>query len=101
MILGITATALTFIALMLSVVAYFLFDRKQDEFYLRFARLAFFTAGGLIVFQVVMLMYGILTHHFEWTYVFSYSSRDLSLFTSFPPSGPGRKAPFYCGCFTV
>ncbi len=94
MILGITATALTFIALMLSVVAYFLFDRKQDEFYLRFARIAFYTAGGLIVFQVVMLMYGILTHHFEWTYVFSYSSRDLSLFYLISTFWAGQEGTF-------
>ncbi|MCD6376506.1 MAG: hypothetical protein J7L94_13320, partial [Caldisericaceae bacterium] len=65
MILGITATALTFVALMLSVVAYYLYDRRGEQALLTFARTAFYSAGVLIIFQVVLLMYGILTHHFE------------------------------------
>ena len=94
MILGITATALTFIALMLSVVAYFLYDRRGEQPLLSFARTAFFSAGVLIVFQVVLLMYGILTHHFEWNYVFSYSSRDLSLFYLISTFWAGQEGTF-------
>ncbi|RLD14102.1 cytochrome C assembly protein, partial [candidate division KSB1 bacterium] len=80
MITGITATALTFVALLLSISAYYLYDRRQDKALLTFARISFYTASVLIFFQAILLMYGILTHHFEWSYVFSYSSRNLSLF---------------------
>ncbi len=94
MIIGITATALTFIALMLSIVAYYLYDRRREAFLLTFARVAFYTASILIFFQAVLLMYGILTHHFEWIYVFSYSSRDLSLFYLISTFWAGQEGTF-------
>ena len=94
MILGITATALTFVALMLSVVAYYLYDRRGEQALLTFARTAFYSAGVLVIFQVVLLLYGILTHHFEWSYVFSYSSRDLSLFYLISTFWAGQEGTF-------
>ncbi len=94
MIIGITAAALTFVALLLSVVAYYLYDRQKEEGLLTFARTAFYSAGVLIVFQVVLLLYGILTHHFEWSYVFSYSSRDLSLFYLVSTFWAGQEGTF-------
>ncbi len=94
MILGITATALTFIALLLSVVAYYMYDRRGEHALLIFARSAFYTAGILIVLQAILLMYGILTHHFEWSYVFSYSSRDLNLFYLISTFWAGQEGTF-------
>ncbi len=79
MIIGVTATALTFIALIISIVAYYLYYRRGEESILNIARTSFYTSVVLIVFQAVLLMWGILTHQFEWLYVFSYSSRDLAL----------------------
>ncbi|WP_457566041.1 heme lyase CcmF/NrfE family subunit [Caldithrix abyssi] len=94
MITGIMATVLTFVALMLSVVAYYLYDRRREESLLTFARTAFYAAGVLIVFQTVLLLYGILAHHFEWSYVFSYSSRDLSLFYLISTFWAGQEGTF-------
>ncbi len=94
MIIGITATALTFVALMLSIGAYIIYDRREDEALLTFARISFYTAGALIFFQAVLLMYGILAHHFEWSYVFSYSSRNLSLFYLISTFWAGQEGTF-------
>ncbi len=94
MITGITATALTFVALLLSISAYYLYDRRQDKALLTFARISFYTASVLIFFQAILLMYGILTHHFEWSYVFSYSSRNLSLFYLISTFWAGQEGTF-------
>ena len=79
MIYGIIATSLTFILLIVSIVSYYLFHLRQEEHILKIARNAFYASCGMILLQSIMLMYGILNHHFEWSYVFSYSSRDLPL----------------------
>jgi cytochrome c-type biogenesis protein CcmF len=79
MIYGIIATSLTFILLIISIVSYYLFHLRQEELILKIARNAFYASCGMILLQSIMLMYGILNHHFEWSYVFSYSSRDLPL----------------------
>jgi len=80
MIPGITATALTFVCLIISIVSYYIYYRKNAEEPLRLARYAFYISSGLIFFQAVLLLWGIHTHQFQWQYVFSYSSRDLSPF---------------------
>ena len=79
MIYGIIATSLTFILLILSIVGYYLFYLRKEENILKIARNAFYISCILILVQSIMLMYGILNHYFEWTYVFSYTSRDLPL----------------------
>lgn len=80
MILGITATSVTFVSLIISVVAYYLAYKNDDDKLLRVGRTGFYFASVLIFGQAVMLMWGIQTNHFEWQYVFSYSSRDLSTY---------------------
>lgn len=79
MIYGIIATSLTFLLLILSIVGYYLFHLRKEENILKIARYSFYASCILILVQSIMLMYGILNHHFEWSYVFSYSSRDLPL----------------------
>ena len=78
MIIGITATALTFICLIIAIVSYYINYRYHTEESLHLARYAFYFAAGLIFFQSALLMWGLHTHQFQWQYVFSYSSRDLS-----------------------
>lgn len=94
MILGVTATSLTFVALLVSTISYFLYHLRREENLLQLARIGFYTASVLIVFQSILLMYGILTHHFEWTYVFSYSSRDLSLYYLISTFWAGQEGTF-------
>lgn len=79
MIFGVLLTSVTFVFLVISIVAYYLYHLKNEEQVLKLARSSFYAASGLILFQSAMLMYGILNHYFEWIYVFSYSSKDLPL----------------------
>ena len=94
MIIGITATALTFIALMVSTAAYYIYHLRREETVFKTARYGFYFAAVLIVIQSVMLMWGILTHHFEWTYVASYSSRDLPVFYLISTFWAGQEGTF-------
>ena len=94
MIIGVAATSLTFVALLISVTAYFVHYMRNEKSMLAIARLAFYTASILIVFQSVLLMWGILTHHFEWSYVFGYSSRDLSFYYLISTFWAGQEGTF-------
>ncbi len=94
MIIGVTATAMTFVALLMSAAAYFIYYLREEESILKVARIGFYTATALIVFQSVLLMWGILTHHFEWTYVYSYSSTDLTLYYLISTFWAGQEGTF-------
>jgi cytochrome c-type biogenesis protein CcmF len=94
MIAGITATALTFISLILSIVAYYLYYNRKEESLLRIGRMGFYTATGLIFLQGGMLLWGILTHHFEWSYVFSYSSKELPVYYLISTFWAGQEGTF-------
>lgn len=80
MIYGIISTALTFIFFILSIVSYYLYYKNEQPRILKLARSTFYTASGLVLIQAIMLMWGIQTHQFQWQYVFSYSSTDLSTY---------------------
>lgn len=94
MIIGITAASLTFISLIVSSVAYFLYYGRQEESLLKIARLGFYTAGVLIAFQSALLMWGIIAHKFEWSYVFSYSSKDLAFYYLISTFWAGQEGTF-------
>ncbi|MBD3226271.1 MAG: hypothetical protein GF313_16200 [Caldithrix sp.] len=94
MIIGVTATSLTFVALMVSIAAYFIYYRRQEESMLHIARMGFYTSVVLILFQGILLMWGILTHRFEWLYVFSYSSKDLPLYYLISTFWAGQEGTF-------
>ncbi len=94
MIIGVAATALTFTALIISIVSCFLYYQRKSGDLLKLARLSFYTSAVLIVLQSGMLMWGILTHHFEWSYVFSYSSRDLTLYYLISTFWAGQEGTF-------
>ncbi len=95
MIIGIAATSLTFVAMVISLAAYYLYYRREDEqVLLNIARMSFYVATVLIFFQAALLMYGILNHKFEWSYVASYSSRDLSLYYLISTFWAGQEGTF-------
>lgn len=95
MIIGVTATALTFVSLILSVTAYYLYYNRPEESHLKvIARTGFYVATVLIFFQAALLLWGILSHKFEWSYVYSYSSRDLSLYYLISTFWAGQEGTF-------
>ena len=94
MIIGTTASALTFIALIISMSSYFLYYRDNDKSLLNLARLSFYASVFFILMQSVLLMWGILNHRFDWIYVFSYSSRSLPLYYLISTFWAGQEGTF-------
>ena len=94
MIFGVTLTSLTFISLIICIVSYLLAHYKKDNDLTKLARWAFFTSSGLIFIQASMLMWGILAHQFQWQYIFSYSSRDMSVFYLITTFWGGQEGTF-------
>jgi cytochrome c-type biogenesis protein CcmF len=94
MILGITLTSVTFVILLVSIASYYLYYLREEEMMLKIARNGFYIASALILVQGIILMYGIITHHFEWVYVFSYSSRSLSLYYLVSTFWAGQEGTF-------
>ncbi len=94
MIIGVTTTALTFVCLIISIASYYLYYRDRADESLQIARYAFYLSAGLIFFQAGLLMWGIQTHQFQWQYVFSYSSRDLSPFYLITTFWGGQEGTF-------
>ena len=80
MIFGITASSLTFIAYIISLASYYIYHKNNQENFLQLSRVAFHCASLLIFSTAAVLMWGIHNHYFEWQYVFSYSSQDMSAF---------------------
>ncbi len=69
---------LAFVCCLVSVVAYFQHHRKGDEFMLRIGRRFYHATVVMVMLVSAMLIYLILTHQFQYTYVWNYSSSELS-----------------------
>jgi cytochrome c-type biogenesis protein CcmF len=94
MIIGTWSTALSFIALLISTSAYFLYYKRKEKEILNIAHTTFYIGSALIFFQAALLMWALLTHQFEMVYVFSYSSRDLPLYYLISTFWAGQEGTF-------
>ncbi len=70
---------LAFLACLVAVLAFFENHRTKNARALRVARVSFLSSVVLILLFSAVQLYNILTHQFQFSYVWSYSSRDLSL----------------------
>jgi len=68
-----------FVTCLLSILSYAQSYRTGRSVFLRFGRVMFHATVGMIISIAAVLLYLILTHQFQFTYVWSYSSRELSL----------------------
>jgi len=68
---------LTFIAALAATVFYYLSFRKNSK-WLSYARLSFHATVTGILISAAFLLFLILTHQFQYTYVWNYSSTSLS-----------------------
>jgi cytochrome c-type biogenesis protein CcmF len=91
--IGVTSTTLTFVLMLVSLFFY-IYAEWKDRSQLRVARGAFIAAGLLIVFQSIYLYYGIFAHKFEWDYVYSYTSTELSTFYLISTFWAGQEGTF-------
>jgi cytochrome c-type biogenesis protein CcmF len=75
--LGGLLVKLAFVACLISVAAYARHHLRGTPLSLRIGRWAFISTVALILLSAAILLSLILTHQFQYTYVWSYSSRDL------------------------
>jgi cytochrome c-type biogenesis protein CcmF len=68
---------IAFAGILLSLVCYFITFRTNNQKALAWARLGYHTSVVGIMIASAILMYLILTHQFQYTYVWSYSSMAL------------------------
>jgi cytochrome c-type biogenesis protein CcmF len=67
-----------FLAALVAVLAYVRYMRVRQEVWLRVARTGFLASVAGVIAGSGVLLSLILTHQFQFTYVWSYSSRELS-----------------------
>jgi cytochrome c-type biogenesis protein CcmF len=77
MIGGILVKA-AFAACLVSVLCYFQYHRRGKQIFLTTGRLAYFFTVATVFATAGYFLSLILTHQFQYTYVWSYSSRELS-----------------------
>ena len=75
--LGSILVKVAFVSTLVSCFAYLTTSRKQRDQYLSLARLAYSTAVALVLSFCALMLYFILTHQFQYTYIWNYSSTDL------------------------
>jgi cytochrome c-type biogenesis protein CcmF len=68
---------IAFVGILVSLIAYFFSFRTRNEKFLTYARLGYHTSVVGLMIASAILMYLILTHQFQYTYVWSYSSMAL------------------------
>jgi cytochrome c-type biogenesis protein CcmF len=77
----------------------YLYSYFRGDKYLRLARLAFHISAIFTIISSVYLMYLIITHQFQYTYVWSYSSRNLPLNLLVSTFYAGQEGSFHLWAF--
>jgi cytochrome c-type biogenesis protein CcmF len=80
---------------MISGVSYFLTYRKKTDEYLQLARFSFHGAAVTVFMSAALLLYFILTHQFQYSYVWNYSSTDLPLHLLISTFYAGQEGSFH------
>jgi cytochrome c-type biogenesis protein CcmF len=75
--IGSIVIKIAFIGVIISLIGYFLSFRNNNTRILSFARMGYHTSVIGLMIASAILMYLILTHQFQYTYVWSYSSMAL------------------------
>ncbi len=78
-ILGKIAINAAFLCSILAAIGYFLYSQKDDNRYFRASNWLFGLQGLFLTVASGFLVYIILTHQFNYYYVFNYTSSDLQL----------------------
>lgn len=97
--LGIFLVSLAFIFTTTAVSAFFLYHKNRNENLFLLGKRAFYIASTGIVFSIVLMIYLLMTHHFEYAYVFSYTNRSLSKFYLFSALWAGQEGTFLLWLF--
>ncbi|HHM24462.1 MAG TPA: hypothetical protein ENJ23_05395 [Bacteroidetes bacterium] len=79
MIIGKASIIVALVAAVVAAISYWRYYQRQDESMLKMANISYGIMFAGVLFASALLMSQILAHNFQLNYVYSYSSRELSL----------------------
>ncbi len=94
MISGVISIALAFITAAVSMAAYGLYYKNQDERFLYLANRMFYFMGAAVIFASLLLYFNIFTHNFQLNYVYSYTARRLTTYYLISAFWAGQEGTF-------
>jgi cytochrome c-type biogenesis protein CcmF len=97
--LGSFFVSLSLVAAIMSAIAYYLYIKSQNENYKRVARGLFLSHAVAVMGIVGTLFYLLLSHYFEYDYVWKHSSLDLDKRYVFSAFWEGQEGSFILWMF--
>lgn len=94
MLIGVTAISTAFVAAIVALVSYILYYRDKQEKLLKLANRSFATMAAGTGLAIILLIISILSHNFQFNYVYSYSSTALNKFYLFSTLWAGQEGTF-------
>lgn len=98
--MGLLIIQSAFIAAIISTVFYFLSSRGNDKF-IRFGRIFFHISVTGTILSASYLLYLIITHQFQFTYVWNYSSKSLPVNLLVSTFYAGQEGSFHLWAFMM
>jgi len=97
--IGRFSVSLAFAAAIIAFIAYYLNGRSKDDRYLKIARSAFLAHSVGVIGIVLSLFYLLLSHYFEYDYVWQHSSLSLENRFVFSAFWEGQEGSFILWLF--
>ncbi len=97
--LGRFLASLAFASAIVAAIAYFIFLKNSESSYKKVARAAFGIHAGSVFGIIGTLFYMMLNFHFEYSYVWEHTSRDLPLRYMFSAFWEGQEGSFLLWMF--
>lgn len=98
-ILGRSFVALAFAAAIVSVIAYYLAEKQDSISFKKLGRIAFYAHISGVIGLVLTLFYLLLSHYFEYDYVWKHSSLELEQRYVFSAFWEGQEGSFILWLF--
>ncbi len=100
-IVGNTALIIAFISSLAAIVLYYLSAKDNNRNFEQIANFLFILKGSLVFISIVLLVYLIFTHQFQYYYVYNYTSRDLQDIYLFAAFYSGQEGSFLLWIFSA
>lgn len=98
--MGYAFVYIAFAACLLSTILYVMASRGNEKF-IKLARVFFHVSVIMTISSAAFLLYLIITHQFEYTYVWSYSSKDLPFNLLMSTFYAGQEGSFHLWAFMM
>ena len=97
--LGRFFVSLAFASAVVAAIAYYFFIKSDNKSYKKLARISFLTHAGSVLGIVLTLFFLLLSHYFEYDYVWKHSSTELPLKYVFSAFWEGQEGSFILWLF--